>query len=76
MTKKLFCACDAKRRNKDAKGVWDKALMFGAGFAHPNLPPPTCKCCGYARWSFPSAIAVKRWYQEIERNPTLLTEVI
>jgi hypothetical protein len=71
MTKKLFCRCNAVRLNKDVSWPWHKARMFGAIAIDVQCPQ-----CGLWKWRFPSALAVKKWYNEVRQNPYLLKEVV
>ena len=70
-TKKSYCRCSALAVNKDVDFPWEKAEKFGARGTESQ-----CRKCGYWKWTFPSALAVKKWYKEVRQNSYLLEEVV
>lgn len=62
-TKRLYCRCDAIARYPRVRNVWGLAEQQGA-----MSIGEICEKCGYVQWSFPSPLAVKRWYASISRT--------
>lgn len=61
-TKQTYCECSARAKHGKVKEPWTLAKIFGA---HPKTGD-ICLKCGYVKWTFPSPLDVKRWYDSMK----------
>ena len=63
MTKKLYCRCSASERLPFVPRPWTLARECGA-----KATAEVCPSCGFAKWQFPSALAVRNWYKSLVKE--------
>ena len=61
-TKQTYCECSARAKHGKVREPWTLAKIFGARPKAGDI----CTKCGYVKWTFPSPLDVKRWYDSMK----------